>query len=172
MSWKTRARLNLLPRRSIPIFRHGYPVSRAEAQKIGLYIVKLDCDLESIMRNIRLYRRDEMKCGSELSVYPELLGNLQAKQFFSIITAVDMPVKKLTDVVSKINTECFRRNASAVRREPVEMETLTAPTESYRLAYAWIRKYLITWPRGADTPLSVDALPCTPRWKRPDVSRS
>jgi hypothetical protein len=151
---------------------HGYAVSRKEAEKIGLKIVKPEPAIASIMWDIWMDYCAEMKCNLAFDVYDELMNNPQSKELISNPPVARMPTNASSEAPSRNSADSRSQNAADVPEAPIEVVTLAGTIESSRLAHAFAFKHYITYFRNADMYMDANVIKIPNGWARLETYRS
>jgi hypothetical protein len=80
-----------------------------------------DSQLESIMWDIWLDYRDEMKCDKSFSLNEELLNYSQSNQFITSGDFGNFPKNTPPEITSQTSTDCARLDASAVQLKQIQI---------------------------------------------------
>jgi hypothetical protein len=144
---------------------HSYPVSRAEAEKIGLPINKdRDPTLEALMWELWLDLEQELKEREPFSPIIELMNSPAASQLLAPVPQFDMSGNlpapnyvqaSLDDVVKATNPV-----------QPVDFEHVDAIMESNRLAHRGVTRGKILASRLPDLNLQFNALVSFRGWEK------
>jgi hypothetical protein len=114
-------------------FHHGYPVSRTEAENIGLRIAKRDADIESLIWRIWLDVADELLVREPFLPMKILKASPQTAPLFAPVPQAVIPANLPPAIAQQALTQVLAQ-VQVQQVPPVPFETIHAVIESPRYA--------------------------------------
>lgn len=149
-------------------FHHGYPVSRTEADDIGLPIAKRDEVIESLMWRVWLDIADELKVREPFLPMTVLRDSPDAAPLFAPVPQLQIPPNLPQDVAQQVINNVLAQIA-IVHIPPVPYETMHAVIESPRFASRFIVKGHFLASRQADMQIKIAQTKEAQGWKTVDT---
>lgn len=146
---------------------HAYPISRNEAEEIGLPInKKRDQALEKLMWDTWLDIEDDLKEAVPFDPVIELMNSSQAPMLLSPVPQLNVPLCATAGAHYQTTIEMVMNQTANTKVEPIDFKVMDAIVESSRVAYAHAVKGKILAERMPDLTIRYNFLVGSNLWER------
>ncbi len=137
---------------------HAYPVSRNEAEDLGLPVERGDTVLEGLMWQVWLDLEEELQERSPFDPIIELMNSAEAPKLLGAVPQMNVPVDVAATLSYQSTLDDVMKHAT-VAVQPVDFQFTNALVESSRLAYAQVTKGKILASRHPNLMIGYMSLP-------------
>jgi len=145
-------------------YHHGYPLSRTEAEQIGLPVTRPTQPVENLMWRIWDDIEKEMECSTPFIPLQIVLNGLSAAELVSPVNQINIPANLPPQIMQQVINNILQQIA-IVQVPPTEFEIFNAAVETIRCRSEYKTKGIILAVRLPDMNIAINVVPKYQGWQ-------